>query len=53
MALSATIYKAELSIADMDRHYYQNHELTIAQHPSETELRMMIRLVAFILNADE
>ena len=53
MALSATIYKAELTIADMDRHYYQMHELTIAQHPSETELRMMIRLAAFILNADE
>lgn len=53
MALSATIYKAELTIADMDRHYYQNHELTLAQHPSETELRMMIRLAAFILNADE
>lgn len=53
MALSATIYKAELTIADMDRHYYQNHELIIAQHPSETERRMMIRLVAFILNADE
>lgn len=53
MALSATIYKAELNIADMDRHYYQTHELIIAQHPSETELRMMIRLAAFILNADE
>ncbi|HIO92927.1 MAG TPA: YaeQ family protein [Leucothrix mucor] len=53
MAISATIYKADINIADMDRHYYQSHEFTIAQHPSETELRMMIRLCAFILNAHE
>jgi len=53
MAIGATIYKADIHIADMDRHYYQSHELTIAQHPSETEFRMMIRLCAFILNADE
>lgn len=37
----------------MDRHYYQSHELTIAQHPSETDFRFMMRIVAFILNADE
>ena len=53
MALKATIFKAELSISDMDRHYYQEHPLTIAQHPSETNERMMVRLVAFALNADE
>lgn len=53
MALKATIYKAELSISDMDRHYYHNHHLTIAQHPSENDERMMVRLLAFALNADE
>ena len=53
MAISATIYKSDINIADMDRHYYQSHELVIAQHPSETEFRMMIRLCAFILNANE
>jgi uncharacterized protein YaeQ len=52
MALKATIYKADLSIADMDRNYYQEHALTIARHPSETEERVMIRLLAFALNAD-
>ena len=52
MALRATIYKAELSVADMDRGYYADHSLTIAKHPSETEERMMIRLVAFALRAD-
>lgn len=53
MALKATIYKAELQIADMDRHYYQNHSLTLACHPSETEERLMMRVLAFALNADE
>jgi uncharacterized protein YaeQ len=53
MALKATIYKAELSIADMDRNYYQEHALTIARHPSETDERVMIRLLAFALHADE
>lgn len=53
MALKSTIYKAELQIADMDRHYYANHTLTLAMHPSETEERLMVRLLAFVLNADE
>jgi len=53
MALKATVYKAELNIADMDRHYYQNHTLTLACHPSETAERMMVRLLAFALNAHE
>ena len=51
MALKSTIFKAELSIADMDRHYYGDHNLTLARHPSETDERMMVRLVAFVLNA--
>jgi len=53
MALKATIYKAELQVNDMDRHYYATHQLTLAQHPSETEERMMMRLLAFALHADE
>ena len=53
MSLKSTIYKAEVSIADMDRHYYAEHALTLALHPSETEERMMVRLLAFILNAHE
>ena len=53
MALKATIYKAELSVADIDRGYYQDHLLTIAQHPSETPERVMVRLLAFALHADE
>lgn len=52
MALKATIFKADLQIADMDRHYYGDHALTIARHPSETDERMMVRLLAFALNAD-
>ena len=53
MALKATIYKADLQIADMDRHYYQDHGLTIARHPSETDERVMIRVLAFALHASE
>ena len=53
MAANATIYKASLNIADMDRHYYAEHNLTLAKHPSENDLRLMVRLAAFVLNADE
>ncbi|CAN7452785.1 YaeQ family protein [Pseudoduganella sp. LjRoot289] len=53
MALKATIYKAELSIADMDRNYYDTHILTLARHPSETDERMMVRLLAFAIHAHE
>lgn len=53
MALKATIYKALLNVADMDRNYYAEHNLTLAQHPSENDLRLMVRLVAFALNAEE
>ena len=53
MALKATIFKATLNIADMDRHYYADHQLTLARHPSENDERMMIRLLAFALNACE
>lgn len=53
MALKSTIYKAVLGIADMDRSYYGEHSLTLARHPSETEQRLMVRLLAFGLYADE
>lgn len=51
MALKATIYKADLQIADMDRHVYGDHALTIARHPSETDERMMVRVLAYALYA--
>jgi len=53
MALRATIYKADLNVADTDRHYYASHALTIARHPSETDERMMVRLLAFGLHGQE
>jgi uncharacterized protein YaeQ len=53
MALRSTIFKVELQIADMDRGYYHDHSLTIARHPSENDERMMMRLLAFALHADE
>jgi uncharacterized protein YaeQ len=53
MALKSTIYKADLNISDMDRGYYADHALTIARHPSETDERMMIRVLAFAIHAHE
>ena len=50
MAIKATIFKASLQIADMDRNVYVDHAVTIARHPSETDERMMIRLLALALN---
>ena len=52
MALKSTVFKALLQVSDMDRHYYAEHALTIARHPSETDERMMVRLLAFALHAD-
>src|SRR6478735_4289542 len=53
MAIKSTVFKAELSIADINRGYYEDHVLTIARHPSETNQRMILRLAAFALNAHE
>jgi len=50
MALKATIFKARVQIADMDRGLYADHNLTLARHPSETDERMMMRLFAFALH---
>ena len=53
MALKSTIYKIDLNIADMDRQYYAQHSLTLAKHPSETDERVMVRLIGFVLYATE
>jgi uncharacterized protein YaeQ len=53
MALKSTIYKIVLNIADMDRQYYAQHSLTLAKHPSETDERVMVRLIGFALYANE
>lgn len=53
MALKATIFKAELQVSDLDRSHFGSHSLTLARHPSETDERMMVRLLAFALNAHE
>jgi uncharacterized protein YaeQ len=53
MALRATVYRADLTVSDLDRGVYAQHALTLARHPSETEERLMVRLLAFALFADE
>jgi uncharacterized protein YaeQ len=52
LALKATVFKAELQVSDFGRDYYATHELTLAQHPSETAERLMVRLLVFALHAD-
>jgi uncharacterized protein YaeQ len=53
MSPKSTVVKVELQVSDMDRHYYAQHNLTLAQHPSETDIRLLVRLLAFALYADE
>jgi uncharacterized protein YaeQ len=53
MALKATIFKVDLSVADMDRNLFEDYSLTLARHPSENDIRMMVRLLAFMRYADE
>ncbi|GAB6194799.1 YaeQ family protein [Lysobacter xanthus] len=53
MSPKSTVVKVELQVSDMDRHYYASHALTLAQHPSETDLRLLVRVLAFALYADE
>ncbi|BFM48427.1 YaeQ family protein [Marinomonas sp. THO17] len=53
MAIKARVYKASVQVSDMDRHHYQGYDITLALHPSETEERMMVRLAAFALLADD
>lgn len=53
MALKSTVFKAELQISDMDRGHYQTHSVTVARHPSETDERMMMRILAFIVHASD
>ena len=53
MAIKSTIFKANVQIADIDHGYYADHALTLARHPSETDERMMVRLVALSLQAHQ
>ena len=53
MALKATIYKADLNIANMDVHQYGDYQLTMALHPSETIERLIVRILAYARYADE
>jgi len=53
MALGATIHKLQVSVSDIDRNHYADHVLTLAQHPSETTDRLLVRILAFLFDADE
>ena len=53
MAVGAKVHKVELQVSDLDRHHYGTHPLVLAQHPSETDERVMLRVLAYALFADE
>lgn len=53
MAIKSTVFKVDLQITDIDRGYYQTHLLTVARHPSETNERMFMRIIAFSINASD
>tara|TARA_R110002072_G_scaffold105615_5_gene230941 strand:- start:89 stop:625 length:537 start_codon:yes stop_codon:yes gene_type:complete len=53
MALSSTIFKVQLDLSDLNKNHYNSYKLTLARHPSENDQRMMLRLLAFALFADE
>lgn len=53
MALSSTIFKVQIDLSDLNRNHYNSYKLTLARHPSENDQRMMLRLLAFALYADE
>lgn len=49
MALPSTIYRASIQLSDLDRQVYEQLQTTIARHPSETEERLVVRLLAYLL----
>ncbi|MCV6626938.1 MAG: YaeQ family protein [Cellvibrionaceae bacterium] len=53
MALKPTIHKCQIQLSDMDRHIYEQYNLTLAQHPSETVERLCARLMAFCFDTHE
>jgi uncharacterized protein YaeQ len=53
MALRSTVYKADLQVSDLDRGVFESQTLQLALHPSETEERLMVRLLAFALHIGE
>jgi uncharacterized protein YaeQ len=53
VALNSTTYKLHLTISDTDRGVYETVRKTLARHPSETELRLTARILAYGLWWDE
>jgi len=53
VALKPTIYKLRIALSDLERNYYDSFSLTVALHPSETPERMVARVMAFCLNAQQ
>ncbi len=53
MALTATIYNIDIDLADADRGVYDTLALRVAQHPSESEVYLVTRVLAYCLEYTE
>lgn len=53
MAIKSTVFKLRLTVSDLNRNYYADHDLTLARHASETDVRLIVRVLVFALNAHE
>ena len=49
MALPSTVYRVNIQLSDVDRGIYESLQATVARHPSETEERLVARLLAYAL----
>lgn len=53
MALTATVHHFEIALSDVDRGVYEALDLRLAQHPSETMQRVVVRTLAYCLSYEE
>ncbi len=53
MATKPTIYKLRIALSDLERNHYDALNLTVALHPSEVPERMMARVMAYCINAQQ
>ncbi len=53
MALTATLYRFDIDVSDVDRNVYERIELRAAQHPSESLRYLLTRVLAYCLSYEE
>jgi len=53
VALKTTVFKFNIALSDINRNIFDSLNLTVARHPSETDERMLARVLAFCINSEE